>query len=383
VGPSERIRYGILTSLLPSVKPKASALPIFVVFAVIAITQGVLMYFLFTYFTKRTEVIAGLPTQSEDALAVLLEDRRFLYGALAATLSGHVFGGFAAGRLPHKANRIAYKNAFAGALLYGVVGLIALVRILTASGEPISSQSDAGTMLLSSLPPVGLSLGATWLVLEISRRPERTERAAGLDKLLRTSGTSRSVSIAAVALLTLVPLSAIMWVLLQPSLASQGRCLNPPTVATFNYWPVSYSGEPCHDWPTLDARVAGPKAHWSWSAESATNGVIAKKDDIIEGLVWINNGAIPDGEQRNPGRGIARNVRVRLEFDDAASNVHELRVTISADNATSKRGSFGLSRQKRIDSKQYRGAAKQKTTSIPFSRIKSTFPTERCFCLGI
>lgn len=110
-------------------------------------------------------------------------------------------------------------------------------------------------------------------------------------------------------------------------------CPNPPLTATLNYWPVTYSSpaEACHDYPTVDAGIT-KEGHGSRSQEEWERGLTARSDDEIIVLVYINNGAIDEAEEINPGRGIARNVRLTTEINPEPNSIHYINVRIRGDN---------------------------------------------------
>jgi hypothetical protein len=111
------------------------------------------------------------------------------------------------------------------------------------------------------------------------------------------------------------------------------NCLDPPTTAILNYWPVTYEvdKEACHDYPSVDARLVGEE-HFSRSQEEWERGLAAKPGDEIVVLLYINNGAVNNAEEISPGRGIARNVRLTTEVGQETGEIHYVNVRFAGDN---------------------------------------------------
>lgn len=89
-------------------------------------------------------------------------------------------------------------------------------------------------------------------------------------------------------------------------------CPNPPTVATFNPYPVTFApqGEVCKDYPAITAKNFTRGGQYPTSQSQFDAGIDATGGDIVDVLVYIHNGAAQNvGDQA-----IARDVRVSTDF---------------------------------------------------------------------
>jgi hypothetical protein len=122
------------------------------------------------------------------------------------------------------------------------------------------------------------------------------------------------------------------------------NCPNPPVTATLNCWPVTYStpAEVCHDYPSVDAKLAGKNHDYSQSQEEWERGLTAHAGDEILVLVYINNGAADRAEEINPGRGIARGVRLTTEIAPDAVPTHFVEVRFAGDNTNTVTNHFKI-----------------------------------------
>lgn len=142
----------------------------------------------------------------------------------------------------------------------------------------------------------------------------------------------RRIALLSTPLLITAIVGAVMW--LGADRSGKVRCPNPPTTATLNFWPVTYSApaEACHDYPAIDARIANEEGNYSRSREEWERGLTARSGDEIYISMYVNNGAADAAEELNPGHGIARNVRVTTEVDQNIGAEHYVRVKLEGDN---------------------------------------------------
>lgn len=153
--------------------------------------------------------------------------------------------------------------------------------------------------------------------------------------------TRRRISILSVSMVVIAFIGVMAWVLTMPSPVN---CPDPPETATLNCWPVTYSlnGEYCHDYPPINARIVGENHHYMQSKQEWERGITAHVGDEIYALVYINNGAATNAENINPGRGIARNVRLTTEISQQLSVVHYINVRFASDNTNTVASSFKI-----------------------------------------
>jgi uncharacterized repeat protein (TIGR01451 family) len=156
----------------------------------------------------------------------------------------------------------------------------------------------------------------------------------GIKNLFKTPKLGAAASIAMVAVLAvgffLVPQKTNLRTLAE-------NCVNPPVVATLNYWPVTFSNpaEPCKDFPALDAKVDG--SQFSSSQADLDNGIDLPANGVGVALMYIHNGAATN---LDPNQTTARNVRVTSNLELAASSTHTLSSTFAANNTNTVSRTF-------------------------------------------
>lgn len=155
---------------------------------------------------------------------------------------------------------------------------------------------------------------------------------------------SRRRLIALAACGVVVAVIAVLWFRTRYKSTTAVNCPNPPTTAKLNYWPVTYStpAEFCHDYQSVDARLAGDGHDYSRSQEEWERGLTAKAGDEIYVIVYINNGAADNAEQINPGLGIARTVRLTTNVDQPPNTVHYINVRFAGDNTEAVTSNFKI-----------------------------------------
>lgn len=122
------------------------------------------------------------------------------------------------------------------------------------------------------------------------------------------------------------------------------NCPNPPVTATLNCWPITYSNpaELCHDYQSVDAKLAGEGHDYSQSQEEWERGLTAHAGDEILVLVYINNGAADMAEEMNPGRGIARGVRLTTEIAPDTLPTHFVEIQFAGNNTNTVTNHFKI-----------------------------------------
>ena len=113
----------------------------------------------------------------------------------------------------------------------------------------------------------------------------------------------------------------------KPFIQADVNCELAPTVATLNPFPVTFSGEPCMDWPAIDARVES--GQYSQNFADLSNGVEAQAGNEVHVVIYVHNGAAVN---LDPDLTTARNVRVVTTIDQNSNGEHFIRTTFRGDN---------------------------------------------------
>jgi hypothetical protein len=355
-----------------------------VILTIVAVQGAFVWLFFFFYGRIRPEFYYSSPDNISAAIEELVNDPPFLVVSLLGTVISYFAGGFIAGKLPNKKCPAPYRHAITATVIWNVLNFSVNIPLLAMSGEDdlLPSGQEIGYIILATSPSYLISAFGTWLAVRKSVRAASLEspitpsdiRAATLAGV-SISGTGRqsrkkhgkdqlvaeSTSIDGESTTTpdlpsrtklattigwlrsrLVAISICMGVI---SLLGLGfwsfirkypkpvECQKPPDIATLNFWPVAFTpGVWCHENAPVDARLVGPDHYYSRSREEWERGLVAKKGDEIYVRIYINNGALYDAEQINPGRGIARNVRLRTAIAQDSSEIHYVEVEFAGDN---------------------------------------------------
>ncbi len=121
---------------------------------------------------------------------------------------------------------------------------------------------------------------------------------------------------------------------------SAATCANPPSVATFNYWPVTYADDNtplCHDFPAIDAAVDVTNPQFSQNEADYNNGLTLEVGQQAAALMYLHNGA---ANNLPTSQTTAKNVKVITQTDTSVGSSHQISVTYTADNAAPYTKSF-------------------------------------------
>ena len=69
-------------------------------------------------------------------------------------------------------------------------------------------------------------------------------------------------------------------------------------------------------------------------------GLSTKAGDEFYVLIYVNNGAVDNAEERNPGHGIARNVAITTRISDEDAATHYINVGFSRNNTNTVANRF-------------------------------------------
>jgi len=119
--------------------------------------------------------------------------------------------------------------------------------------------------------------------------------------------------------------------------ADSVSCSNPPTVATLNFWPITFTGEPCKDYPAISGHIQG--ANYPQNLSEYNQGVTAHNGDEITVRLYIHNGA---ADNLDPAQTTARNVRVATNVDTSTGSDHVIGMTFSSDNTNTVTSSLNI-----------------------------------------
>jgi hypothetical protein len=356
------------------------------IFAVILTILAVQVVFglLFAFVEERVrpEFYYSSPDTISAAFEELANDPRSLVVLLLSGVISCFTGGFIAGKLPNKKCPAPYRHGITATIICNLLNFSMLLPLFALSGEEdLPSSEDIGYIILGTSPSYLLSAFGTWCAIRKRRKAASAESSmtvsdgrADILTAVNNRGTGRqsrkkhggnqlvaectsieeestttpdlpsrtklattiawvrrrrlalSISIVVMSLLGLG-----VWAFLR-KYPKPVLCENPPTTATLNFWPVAFvPGVACHEYPPVDARLVGTD-HFSLSREEWERGLVAKKGDEIYVSIRINNGAISNAEQLNPGRGIARNVRLKTAIAQESSEIHYVEVEFAGDN---------------------------------------------------
>ena len=115
------------------------------------------------------------------------------------------------------------------------------------------------------------------------------------------------------------------------------ECANPPTFATLNPFPITFTGEPCRDYPAISARL--DNGSYPINQTEQNRGIDAQPGDEIVVRIYVHNAAAQnvDTDQR-----IARNIRVNSSVDLKAGSVHSISTSFRGDNTNTVNGSVSI-----------------------------------------
>ncbi len=99
-------------------------------------------------------------------------------------------------------------------------------------------------------------------------------------------------------------------------------CQGAPDNVDFNHFPITYTGEPCKDFPTVTIRNVN--GQYPQSGSELSQGITASAGDTMYVRLWVHNGAVTGGETAN-------NVNINVSVPTSGTD-HIISATISADN---------------------------------------------------
>lgn len=363
--------------------PKLNYLNIFAVILTIFSVQFILGWLFFFFYGRiRPEFYYSSPDNLSAALEELFNDPPFLVASLLGAVIAYFAGGIIAGKLPNKKCPGPYRHAIAATVTWNVLNFSVNIPLLALTCEcDLPSGQEIGYIILATSPSYLVSVFGTWLAvrrsvrapsvaLSITPSDKRTPTLAGVNnrgtacqsrkkhgrhqlvaestrieeestttpdlpsrtKLATTIDWLRSRRLALSICIVVISLLGLgVWAFIR-KYPKPVECENAPSIATLNFWPVAFTpGVTCHEYPPVDARLVSAD-HYSRSREEWERGLLAKKGDEIYVRIYINNGAIYNAEQINPGRGIARNVLLRTAIAQDSSEIHYVEVEIAGYN---------------------------------------------------
>jgi hypothetical protein len=357
----------------------------------IVVLQQLLSAIVFFYLSKaRAEFLLSAPDRIWPFFDRMTDDFEATVLFLGATILAHFGGGFLAAYLPNKKFPSPYLHASVGSIFWSLISLGILIPLMTKDVDS-PSQPEAGLALLAAIPACGLALLGAWVALgtrssikvsegiigsaaknernqdnRVKQRPSpkkpmsdtKTKDQPGGTELEADEGvlqgaarspwqrlrinqiwTRRRVFVLSASVLPITLVAVSIWIYRLPDPVN---CSNPPNTASLNYWPVTYQSpaETCHDYPLVQARFA--EGDYARTREDWERGLKAPVGKEIYVLIYINNGAATDAENLNPGRGIARNVRLKTQILASGNGVNRVEAIVFADNARSINGSYTI-----------------------------------------
>lgn len=295
--------------------------------------------------SRRPDFYHSLPDDPFQGWMALVDDPQSIIVLILTAVVSYFIGGYVAGKLPNKKCPAPYRHGIVSTIFWNLISYSFVIPLSMLSDEEPPSREDIGLIILATSPSYLFSAFGTWLAVRKNKPTTQTMTSSPKVKDGDSdSASSESTNGSGVpwfrrrkviwftAVLLIVIVVFVVWYRRSNSPGSV-ECQNPPATATLNYWPVTYTGVEvaCHDFPPVDARLVSAD-HYSQSREEWERGLIVKPGDEFYVLVYINNGAADHAEYKNPGKGIARNVRLTTEVSDQPSDVHYVKVEFSGDN---------------------------------------------------
>jgi uncharacterized repeat protein (TIGR01451 family) len=115
--------------------------------------------------------------------------------------------------------------------------------------------------------------------------------------------------------------------------ADAASCGNAPLTPAMNIWPLSWTGQDCHDLSLIEVKNlngSGRDARYAQSQAEHDAGINVNPGDKVRVAVYFHNGASPDDQAAS----LAKNVVVATQIDAAESKVHNVSGAIGLDNGT-------------------------------------------------
>ncbi len=290
----------------------------------------------------------SVPDNTLGALDVLSTNFTTALVLLLSIVLSYVAAGYVAGFILHEKNGRPYFHAALGTAAYNFVAFSIALPLLMLSDNP----EDAPTKL--DIVFILLFTGPTYLLAALGTRiavgprkeakPVKVETEGAWPKKLLTVTRllrNRRVFTSLTALLVLTTGGILVWRHYKAHRVT--RCQSPPLTAMLNPWPVTYAGiaELCHDLPALDARLVDSQ-NYSQSREEWERGLATQIGNEFYVLIYINNGAADNAEEINPGRGIARSVRLTTEVPVDDANFHYIKTSFGGTNTNTVVSQFKI-----------------------------------------
>ncbi|MDO8495003.1 MAG: hypothetical protein Q7S32_00560, partial [bacterium] len=114
-------------------------------------------------------------------------------------------------------------------------------------------------------------------------------------------------------------------------------CGNPATTATLNPFPITYTGEPCKDYPMVSARLVD--GGYPQNASEHNAGIFVNPGEEAYVSVYVHNGA---AENLDPNQTTAKNVWVFASVDGSIGSEHTVSASARGDNTNEIGGSFRI-----------------------------------------
>ncbi|MCU1264853.1 MAG: hypothetical protein JWM21_1171 [Acidobacteria bacterium] len=318
--------------------PKLNYSHIFLITVVVVFVQGI-AGFIFAFLQERTdpELFYSVPKNLVGALDTLTNDPLTVAVLILVALISYIIGGWVSSKLARTKPSFPYRNAVAAVIIYNLISYSLLVPLAMITGEADPpSTKEIGYIILATSPGYLFAAFGTWIGLKTNIRKR-------LYQIFSWAGTlKRRLFLGLVCAIVFGTTCFGLW-LFARKFPKPLFCENPPSTARLNYWAVMYSGssEPCHDYPSVDARLVNSD-HYSRNREEWEGGLTAHLGDEIYVLVYINNGAGDNAEQENPGYGIARDVRLTTSVDAHPGNNHNVRVEFAGSNTNTVVNQFKI-----------------------------------------
>src|SRR3989344_9618567 len=120
--------------------------------------------------------------------------------------------------------------------------------------------------------------------------------------------------------------------------ADTASCPNPPSVATFNPYPIDFSGtQNCTDLPLIAGKLSN--GTYPQNQSDFNRGVFAKAGDEISVRVYIHNGAATN---LDPAQTTAKNVKLIVTVPDMVGEGRTLAATVIGGGAETINGTLRI-----------------------------------------
>lgn len=115
------------------------------------------------------------------------------------------------------------------------------------------------------------------------------------------------------------------------------NCPNPPATATLNPFPVTYTGEPCRDYPIISARLIN--GDYPRNAQEHNEGLAVSSGQEFYVSIYVHNGAALN---LDPDQTTARNVQISTSVDSSIGAEHQVSARARGTNTNEIGGSFRI-----------------------------------------